>query len=131
MALSEALREGDWNREGRFEGAWEIFSEFLSRAPPPVLSEKAAMQLLFDVSLFVRTFEGSWELAQLDESRADIGKEQARAARTVIEALKKKIDPIDLAVVESHISSNVDRFYSRTSVILGALFLLNAKSSES
>jgi hypothetical protein len=42
-----------------------------------------------------------------------------------------KIDPIDLQIVDANIANNVDRFYFRSTTLLGPLLLLSPKASES
>ncbi|KAJ1339877.1 hypothetical protein BSLG_005537 [Batrachochytrium salamandrivorans] len=85
-----------------------VYSTFVnSDIHGKTISEKGAFQLLFDFLLLVK-------------------KPRAKAS-AVTAAIKLKIDPIDLAIVEGQIVSNVERFYSRAWVILGSLLLLNPR----
>ena len=105
-----------------------IYTTFIKKdLPTKRVSEKGAFQLLFDFRLMVKIMEGSW--SGLTNSK---GEQDAREkdAASLIKAIKQKIDPIDLAIVDAHISSNVERFYSRTSYLLGPLLLLNAKPQD-
>ncbi|KAK6099169.1 hypothetical protein MT418_000619 [Batrachochytrium dendrobatidis] len=124
----------------------QVYSTFVtSEAHVERISEKGAFQLLFDFLLLVKFMEGSWKAdtprkTSIFSHNADekdpltlqfpSSHSHEQESQSVIAAIKQKIDPIDLAILEVQISSNVERFYSRTSVFLGSLLLLNPKPLE-
>jgi hypothetical protein len=72
-------------------------------------SETGAMQLLFDYSFFQKLVPSKGKSAQW---------------------LKSLMDPIELKLAETGLMANVDRFYLRTSVLLGSLTLVNPNPLE-
>ncbi|KAH6559757.1 hypothetical protein BASA62_000151 [Batrachochytrium salamandrivorans] len=120
-----------------------VYSTFVnSDIHGKTISEKGAFQLLFDFLLLVKVMEGSWQQdtvvggassptstlkqSSLQSSHSGLENPEQKAS-AVTAAIKLKIDPIDLAIVEGQIVSNVERFYSRAWVILGSLLLLNPR----
>ncbi|KAG9298438.1 hypothetical protein G9A89_008702 [Geosiphon pyriformis] len=96
---------------------------------------KGAIQMLFDVKFLSKIFEGSLSFdhdLQQDENNQDISTNNLEQQSTqkmiteVLQRIKMKIDPIDLAVFEPYLNKNVDRHYTRTSILL-ALLQLNPK----
>lgn len=77
------------------------------------VSEKGAMQLLFDIRYLIKFFEGV------------LGNDTLHL--NIEEKLKAKIDPIDMAVAESPLNINVERYYVRTCSAFGSLLILNPK----
>ncbi|KAI8925555.1 hypothetical protein BC831DRAFT_512430 [Entophlyctis helioformis] len=94
------------------------------------VSEKGAFQLLFDFKWLMKVMEGSWGISAGSPASAIPDTRTEQDAASVIASIRGKIDPIDLAIVDANIASNVDRFYYRTSVLLGPLLLLNPKSQD-
>ncbi|CAI2165489.1 7688_t:CDS:10 [Funneliformis geosporum] len=72
------------------------------------VTEKGAIQILFDAK-FLRKEEMFNQL---------------------LKAIKQKIDPIDLVVFEPYLNKNVERHYTRSSIMLGLLFQLNPKITD-
>ncbi|KAG0358834.1 Golgi transport complex subunit 1 [Gamsiella multidivaricata] len=87
---------------------------------PVVLSEKGALQLLFDVKFLNLVFQSS----------IDKDKELSRLSRAVLDRIRGHIDPINLAVFEKPLDTNADRQYSRVAVLLGLLVQLNPTESS-
>lgn len=90
----------------------DTFSRFLSS--DIAVSEKGALQLLFDFRYMIKIVEGG--LSGMDST-----------VKEILSLIKSKIDPIDLAVAEVNILSNVERQYLRTLVSLGSFLILNPK----
>lgn len=84
------------------------------------ISEKGALQLLFDFRYMIKLVEGGWP--------GNPGKEAL--AKEILLKIKSKIDPIDLAVADMAIVSNVERHYLRTMISLGSFLILNPKPIE-
>ncbi|RUP52152.1 LOW QUALITY PROTEIN: hypothetical protein BC936DRAFT_139478 [Jimgerdemannia flammicorona] len=102
-----------------------------------LISEKGALQLLFDVRFLRRVFEGAWkepskEIGVEERTREskDVGGDLKKLADELIGVIKAKIDPIDLAVFEPHLEVNVERHYVRNSILLGLLLQLNPRPAE-
>nr|CAG8499016.1 2887_t:CDS:10 [Entrophospora candida] len=100
------------------------------------LSEKGAIQLLYDVKFLIKVFEGCWALVQ-QESEDDeninynkLFKEKEEIVGYILKNIKQKIDPIDLAIFESYLNKNIERHYTRSSIMLGLLFQLNPKVTD-
>ncbi|KAJ3088095.1 Golgi transport complex subunit 1 [Quaeritorhiza haematococci] len=128
-----------------------------STASSMIVSEKGAMQLLFDVRFLAKVFDERWKHEDVDGVD---GKAAAVVVRDLLGKIRmklqfffhchlttqqsvtsvyeignsqttcKQIDPIDLAVIEGQLEVNVDRFYYRTSVLLGSALLLNPRPVE-
>jgi len=93
-----------------------IFEEFV-QSKNEQLSDKGAVQLLFDFQFIYKVIKGSWDqLKQIEY--------QERYQR-ILSQIKEKIDPIDLAIYENYVQRNVDRFYVRTSILYGVITALN------
>ncbi|KAI8605867.1 hypothetical protein EDD21DRAFT_440001 [Dissophora ornata] len=93
-------------------------SPSLSQDPekvPVVLTEKGAMQLLFDIKFLKLVFQSS----------IDKDTELAKVSRSVLDRIRGHIDPINLAVFEKPLDTNADRQYGRVAVLLGLLVQLN------
>ncbi|KAF9570772.1 Golgi transport complex subunit 1 [Mortierella alpina] len=87
---------------------------------PIVVTEKGALQLLFDLKFLKWVFQSSIEkdttLTQL--------------MRSVTDRIKDHIDPINLAVFEKPLEVNAERQYGRVAVLLGLLIQLNPVESK-
>ncbi|CAJ0758029.1 6353_t:CDS:10 [Entrophospora sp. SA101] len=100
------------------------------------LSEKGAIQLLYDVKFLIKVFEGCWALVQQeneDDENIDYNKlfkEKEEIVGYILKNIKQKIDPIDLAIFESYLNKNIERHYTRSSIMLGLLFQLNPKVTD-
>ncbi|RUS21705.1 hypothetical protein BC937DRAFT_91791 [Endogone sp. FLAS-F59071] len=101
------------------------------------ISDKGALQLLFDVRFMRRVFEGAWKgrraeagIEETSKNGDDDDVELERKADEVIGLIKEKIDPINLAVFEPHLEANVERHYARNSILLGLLLQLNPRPAE-
>ncbi|TPX44055.1 hypothetical protein SeLEV6574_g04745 [Synchytrium endobioticum] len=97
------------------------------------VSDKAAMQILFDLRYLCKVLGGAWNspgvpptIEQTNPERLEHGPRSEELIRCV----KIKIDPIDLALVDHVISDNVERFYVRTFVMFGGLLDLNSRPLE-
>ena len=97
-----------------------VFQEFVAAlsSNSPQWSDKGAVQLLFDILFVLKVLRGSWE----GSSKAA---EYQGATARLAAAIKAKIDPIDLAIYETHVLRHVERYYSRSSVLFGTLVSLN------
>ncbi|CAM0143125.1 unnamed protein product [Umbelopsis sp. WA50703] len=71
------------------------------------MTEKGALQMLYDLQF----------LSKLLQAKTDGG-----PLEDVISSVKRKIDPINMRVFQSHITSNVERSCSKYAVMLGLLF---------
>ncbi|KAF9979262.1 Golgi transport complex subunit 1 [Actinomortierella ambigua] len=89
--------------------------------PVITLTEKGALQLLFDVKYMQLCFNPN---AGLDDN-------VIRLATSVQDRVKQHIDPINLEVFEGPIDKNVDQQYQRTWTMLGLLVQLNKKPVQS
>ncbi|KAG0333663.1 Golgi transport complex subunit 1 [Podila horticola] len=85
-----------------------------------VLTEKGAMQLLFDLKFLNLVFQ-----THLSEDA-----EFARLSKSVTDQTRTHIDPINLAVFEKPLEANADRQYGRVSALLGLLVQLNPVESK-
>ncbi|KAK3844626.1 MAG: hypothetical protein J3R72DRAFT_437596 [Linnemannia gamsii] len=85
-----------------------------------VLSEKGALQLLFDAKFLGLVFSTALE--------KDV--EVAGANKAVLNRIRGHIDPINLATFEKPLDTNADRQYGRVSVLLGLLVQLNPVDSK-
>jgi len=101
----------------RLLAVYQEFVKPLADAPGNV-SDKGAVQLLFDLQFASRILSGSWE----GSSKA--AEYQASFTRLQV-AVKAKIDPIDLAIYENHVGRHVERHYARTAVLFGTITSLN------
>ncbi|KAJ3417294.1 Golgi transport complex subunit 1 [Chytridiales sp. JEL 0842] len=95
------------------------------------VSEKAYLQILFDFDFLTKVMESSWmQEGEEPENVLETRKKRQGLAVSIQNLIRSKIDPIDLAVMKPYHLTNVDRFYARTAVILGALLALNPRPSE-
>ncbi|KAF9156881.1 Golgi transport complex subunit 1 [Linnemannia schmuckeri] len=85
-----------------------------------VLSEKGALQLLFDAKFLNLVF------ATALEKDLDV----AQVTKAVLNRIRGYIDPINLATFEKPLDTNADRQYSRVAVLLGLLVQLNPTDSK-
>lgn len=85
-----------------------------------VLSEKGALQLLFDAKFLNLVF------ATALEKDLEVG----QATKAVLDRIRGHIDPINLATFEKPLDTNADRQYSRVAVLLGLLVQLNPTDSK-
>ncbi|KAG0272016.1 Golgi transport complex subunit 1 [Linnemannia exigua] len=85
-----------------------------------VLSEKGALQLLFDAKFLGLVFSTALE--------KDV--EVAGVNKAVLNRIRGHIDPINLATFEKPLDINADRQYGRVSVLLGLLVQLNPADSK-
>ncbi|KAJ3062309.1 hypothetical protein HDU99_005259, partial [Rhizoclosmatium hyalinum] len=108
------------------------YRNFLDNVLPTLQkpTEKAYIQILFDYDFLVKIIDGCW-VYDGDQTAAEaVVKETKVPVLAVLALIRSLIDPIDLAIAASHHAANVDRYYSRTSVLLGTLLALNPKPSE-
>ncbi|KAF9351565.1 Golgi transport complex subunit 1 [Mortierella sp. AD094] len=87
---------------------------------PVVVTEKGALQLLFDVKFVNLIFQSSLE------KDSDL----SLLSRSVVGRIREHIDPINLAVFEKSLDINAERQYGRVSVLLGLLVQLNPVDSK-
>ncbi|KAF9277130.1 Golgi transport complex subunit 1 [Mortierella alpina] len=87
---------------------------------PIVMTEKGALQLLFDLKFLKWVFQSS-----LDQDAT-----LTQFVRSVTDRIKNHIDPINLAVFEKPLDVNAERQYSRVAVLLGLLVQLNPVESK-
>ncbi|KAI8089485.1 uncharacterized protein BX664DRAFT_333130 [Halteromyces radiatus] len=80
-----------------------------------VLTEKGALQLLFDVCFLDRV---------LQDHMCSV------ASLSFVSKIKEKIDPINWAVYESSYDGNVERFYLKQSLLLGVLVRTNSDTFQ-
>ncbi|CAO3591890.1 unnamed protein product [Absidia cylindrospora] len=80
-----------------------------------LITEKGALQLLFDISFLDRVLQG-----QLNSV----------SSLSFMSALKEKIDPINWAVFEPYYEGNVERFYLKQTLLLGLLVRPNSATFE-
>ncbi|KAF9913049.1 Golgi transport complex subunit 1 [Linnemannia zychae] len=85
-----------------------------------VLSEKGALQLLFDAKFLGLVFSTAVE------KDVELGVVQ----KTVLNRIRGFIDPINLATFEKPLDVNAERQYSRVAVLLGLLVQLNPVDSK-
>ncbi|KAF9163263.1 Golgi transport complex subunit 1 [Actinomortierella ambigua] len=85
--------------------------------PVITLTEKGALQLLFDIKYLQLCFHSN---AGLDDN-------VTRLVASVQDRVNQHIDPINLEVFEGPIDKNVDQQYQRTWTMLGLLAQLNKK----
>ncbi|CAB4377678.1 unnamed protein product [Rhizophagus irregularis] len=94
------------------------------------VSEKGAIQLLFDIKFLRKVFEGCWSSDQDEEDDNKAYQNKEEMFNQSLRAIKQKIDPIDLTVFEPYLNKNVERHYARSSIMLGLLFQLNPKITD-
>ncbi|KAI8578447.1 hypothetical protein K450DRAFT_246858 [Umbelopsis ramanniana AG] len=82
-----------------------MLAEFL--ADENKLTEKGALQLLFDLQFLSKLLQSSTGSDPL---------------KTVLNQVKSKIDPINMRVFQPFITTNIERNYSKCAVMLGLLF---------
>ncbi|KAF9928415.1 Golgi transport complex subunit 1 [Linnemannia zychae] len=80
-----------------------------------VLTEKGALQLLFDTKFLCLVFANALEN----------NTEAAQESKTVLNRIRGFVDPINLATFEKPLDTNADRQYNRVAVLLGLLVQLN------
>ncbi|KAI1316956.1 Golgi transport complex subunit 1 [Mortierella claussenii] len=112
--LDSATARQDNNEELTTAGTYSL------DATATLVTERGAIQLLFDLKLVNMVFQSSLE--------KDV--ELNRLTTSVINRVRKLIDPINLAVFEKPLDSNADRQYSRVAVLLGLLVQLNPAESK-
>ena len=88
------------------------------------LSEKGRVQLLFDIDLLVDVLAGASPFPSAS-SDADAGASVARDVRALQLSVSDAIDPIDWATYEPHLKKLEEKYYHRTSVLLGEFVHLN------
>ncbi|KAF9417202.1 Golgi transport complex subunit 1 [Podila epigama] len=81
-----------------------------------VMTERGAIQLLFDIKFLNLVFQT--QLEGLEHSKS------------VMQRVRAHIDPINLAVFEKPLETNAERLYSRVSALLGLLVQLNPVESK-
>ncbi|CAG8451705.1 3524_t:CDS:10, partial [Ambispora leptoticha] len=103
------------------------------------VSEKGAIQMLYDVKFLNKVFEGCWSFhLNINHGNQNLfiwdDATNPRGLPEIVEKIsndiKLKIDPIDLAVFEPYINKNVERHYTRSAILLGLLLQLNPKISD-
>ncbi|KAF9941967.1 Golgi transport complex subunit 1 [Mortierella alpina] len=87
---------------------------------PVVMTEKGALQLLFDLKFLKWIFQSS-----IDQDAT-----LTQLVRSVTGRTKDHIDPINLAVFEKPLEVNAERQYGRVAVLLGLLVQLNPVESK-
>ncbi|KAI8610181.1 hypothetical protein BC830DRAFT_1147014 [Chytriomyces sp. MP71] len=107
------------------------YRQFLDTVLPELkVSDKAPIQMLFDYEFLVKVVDGCWAYDPDQTTDNVAAKETKVPALAVLALIRSLIDPIDLAIASMHLSANVNRFYSRSSVLLGSLLALNVKPLE-
>ncbi|KAJ3044596.1 Golgi transport complex subunit 1 [Rhizophlyctis rosea] len=104
----------------------DVYSQFAQSATSAV-SAVGAMQLFFDVHFWMKIMEGVWDGVE----GGDEGAQKQRAViETALESICAKIDAAQLEALKELNQNNVERSYSRSSVLLGTLLLLNPKVAD-
>ncbi|CAG8438754.1 10636_t:CDS:10 [Acaulospora colombiana] len=107
----------------------EIYSKFTSSEDQLAnVSEKGAVQMLYDVKFLKKVFEPCWSLGSnlTDENEIREHQKKEQTMNQIMNSIRDKIDPIDLTIFEPHLNKNVERHYARSSIILGLILQLNA-----
>ena len=92
------------------------------------LSEKGRVQLLFDIDLLVDVLAGASPFPSATVGAADtddVGMSVTRDVRALQLSVSDAIDPIDWATYEPHLKKLEEKYYHRTSVLLGEFVHLN------
>ncbi|KAJ3330642.1 Golgi transport complex subunit 1 [Blyttiomyces sp. JEL0837] len=105
---------------------YDKFCDSLNQAD--AMSEKAYVQIVFDFNYLCKILLGSWGL-DLNQKIA-VSETKSVDALSLLAKLKSKIDPVDWAVISPYLTDNIDRFYNRTSVVIGGLIAINPKLSD-
>ncbi|CAO3614628.1 unnamed protein product [Cunninghamella echinulata] len=103
-----------------YEHLIETFNSFISTTDGnddtlASITEKGALQLLFDISFIVRV---------LQDHKHSI------STLSFLQPLKDKVDPINWAVFETYYDGNVERFYLKQTLLLGILLRTNNETFE-
>ncbi|KAI9340396.1 hypothetical protein DFJ73DRAFT_762613 [Zopfochytrium polystomum] len=108
-----------------------FYEDSLSKLRVADWTEKSFIQIMFDVGFMGFVFKAS-TVSLTDDGNAAAAAARKRAAKfqNLNSILLSYIDPIDWAVAGPHVTGNVDRFYYRTSALLGLLEALNPKPSD-
>ncbi|CAG8458901.1 849_t:CDS:10 [Diversispora eburnea] len=96
------------------------------------ISEKGAIQVLYDIKFLRKVFESCWSLGPdlIDENDIKEHQQREQMINQFIKVIRQKIDPIDLTIFEPFLNKNVERHYTRSSIMLGLLFQLNPKVTD-
>ncbi|KAJ3139409.1 Golgi transport complex subunit 1 [Physocladia obscura] len=113
-----------------------VYQKFLNDVLPSLeASEKSFLQILFDYEFLIKVVDGCW-LYDGDQSIGTPLRDTKVPALSVLALIRSLVNSnisdigTNLAIAATHLSSNVERFYYRTSVLLGSLLALNSKPSE-
>ncbi|KAG0242683.1 Golgi transport complex subunit 1 [Mortierella sp. GBA43] len=85
-----------------------------------VLSEKGALQLLLDTKFLAMVFQSS----------ISTNDDLSKGFDSLLDGIRRHIDPVNLAVFEKPLGINADRQYNRVAVMLGLLVQLNPSESK-
>ncbi|CAG8557339.1 8682_t:CDS:10 [Paraglomus brasilianum] len=120
------------------------YSTFVSSPSFAKVSEKGSVQMLFDIKFLTKVFEGCWlasdglgydtddasQAGNKHEEEMKLQREHYSLVNNVLNTIKGKIDPIDLAVFEPLLNKNIDRHYSRSIILLGLILQLNPRVAD-
>ncbi|CAG8817417.1 728_t:CDS:2, partial [Dentiscutata erythropus] len=110
----------------------DLYTQFVSdTAQFTNVSEKSAIQLLYDIKFLKKIFESCWSSNMVDvEDDIQAYKQREQMANQILEAIRLKIDPIDFEIFKPFLDKNVERHYTRSSIMLGLLIQLNPKITD-
>ncbi|CAG8512875.1 3968_t:CDS:10 [Gigaspora rosea] len=110
----------------------DLYTQFVSdTAQFTNVSEQSAIQLLYDIKFFKKIFECYWSPSMVDvEDDIQTYKQREQMINQILEAIRPKIDPIDFEIFKPFLDKNVERHYTRSSIMLGLLIQLNPKITD-
>ncbi|KAJ3341803.1 Golgi transport complex subunit 1 [Entophlyctis luteolus] len=103
----------------------DTYQNFLNNVLPLANAcDKAYLQILFDYEFLIKVVDGCWSYD------GEASKDTKVPALAVLALIRSLIDPVDLVNASTHLNTNLERFYYRSSVLLGCLLCLNPKVAE-
>ncbi|KAJ3199122.1 Golgi transport complex subunit 1 [Entophlyctis luteolus] len=103
----------------------DSYQNFLNNVLPLANAcDKAYLQILFDYEFLIKVVDGCWSYD------GEASKDTKVPALAVLALIRSLIDPVDLVNASTHLNTNLERFYYRSSVLLGCLLCLNPKVAE-
>ncbi|KAF0488714.1 Conserved oligomeric golgi complex subunit 1 [Gigaspora margarita] len=110
----------------------DLYTQFVSDTTQFTnVSEQSAIQLLYDIKFLKKIFECCWSPSMVDiEDDIQTYKQREQMINQILEAIRPKIDPIDFEIFKPFLDKNVERHYTRSSIMLGLLIQLNPKITD-
>ncbi|CAG8657312.1 19794_t:CDS:2, partial [Racocetra persica] len=109
----------------------ELYIQFVSDTNQFTnVSEKSAIQLLYDIKFLKKIFEYCWSSNMINNDDIQECKQREQMINQILEAIRHKIDPIDFEIFKPFLDKNVERHYTRSSIMLGLLIQLNPKITD-